>query len=200
MQKYSSKVLRDLAIFLPTWFGAAISASLMAVTIIIHQFASIRTALGIPGGIDLQTMINHGLDTLVTRLFGQSHTNTAVVALFWGLVGIFVYILVLGITGALRELGSGIQERSYLWPQGANPHSPLKGFVERFGFHFLGLFILALYVFVPLAIVLHGPLLGSSLGQSRLLLYTVWFVLGAITWHGLTVVLRFLFLRVRLLS
>jgi hypothetical protein len=201
MQKYPSKLLSSLAIFLPTWFGAAVSASLMVVTIIIHQFASIRSTVGIPGGINLQKMASSGLDGIVTLIFGQSHINTAVVALFWAMVGVFVYILVLGITGGLRELSSGIEERTYLWPQGANPHSPLKGFLERFGFHALGLIIVALYIFLPLAIVLRGPVLpASSLANSQLAMYTVWFVLGTITLHGLTVVLRFLFLRNRLLS
>jgi hypothetical protein len=186
---------------MPTWFGIFVSASLMAVTIIIHQFASIRQALGIPGGIDLQRMVSGSLDTFATHIFGQSRTNTVVVALFWAIVGVFVYVLVLGISGAMREFGSDIKERSYLWPREANPHKPLKGLIERVGVHMLAIVILALYVFLPLAVVLHGPLLlGSSLAQTSGLLYATWFVLGTITWHGLTVVLRLLFLRDRLLG
>lgn len=172
----------------------------MGVTIVIHQFASIRQALGIPGGIDLQHMVSGGLSTSVNHLFGTSHTNTAVVALFWAVVGVFVYILVLGITGALREFGSDVEEQSYLWPKEANPHSQLVGFLERTGVHLLALAILLLYVFLPLAIVLRGPVLGGSLAGSMLWLYVVWFALGTVVWHGLTVVLRLLFLKNRLLG
>jgi hypothetical protein len=173
----------------------------MVLTIVVHQFANIREALGIPHGIDLQGLVGNGLNTAALHIFGADHTNTAVVALFWAVVGVFVYMLVLGITGALRELGTGLEEQTYLWPKGVNPHAPLKGFAERVGVHVLAFIILLLYIFLPLAIVLHGPLLlGSWLAGNSVLLHIVWFVLGTITWHGLTVVLRLLFLRERLLG
>jgi len=170
----------------------------MAVTIIIHQFASIRQSLGIPGGIDIQHLISSWLNSFVTHVFGESHTNTAVVALFWAIVGVFVYVLVLGIMGALRELGSDIEERTYLWPEEANPHSPLVGFFERAGVHFAAFVILVLYIFYPLAIVLRSPAFINGAAQVSFLTYLLWFLIGTVVWHGLVVVLRFMLLRIRI--
>ncbi len=171
----------------------------MLLTIVIHQFSSIRHSLGIPGGIDIQHLLSSWLNSFVTHVFGQTHTNTAVVALFWAIVGVFVYVLVLGVMGSLRELGSDIEERTYLWPQGANPHSPLVGFFERAGVHVVALVILALYIFYPLAIVLHSPsFISGATAHSSLIVDVIWFVVGTIVWHGLVVVLRLLFLRNRI--
>jgi hypothetical protein len=172
----------------------------MAITIVIHQFASIRSALGIPHGINLQGMLNNILSTTVNHIFGQTHVNTAVVALFWALVGIFVYALVIGFTGGLREFGSDMAVQSYLWPKDANPHSPLVGFIERIGVHLLALLVLFLYVIGPLSIILHGPVLASgALASNTLVLDLIWFIVGTVVWHGLTIALRLLLLRPRLL-
>jgi hypothetical protein len=190
-------------ILLPTGLGGVVYVLLSGLAMVRFHFTAIQKYLYVPSNLNVEGwllgQVEHGFDVL----FGADKTNTIVLALFWAVVGFFVYLFLRSLGTLFHEMGEDLEERRYIRPQGTDPNQRLRQFFERLLFQFIALILAFSYfshIIVPLV---HGHHFVSGdiwgwLGTSSIVHYVVWFFVLCLAWHGFVILLRLTTLRLRL--
>jgi hypothetical protein len=123
-----------------------------------------------------------------------TRTEVIVVGLFWAVVGLGVYIFLLGIARFISDLSAGMDERRYVWPKGVDRNQALRQAVQRIIFRILAFDGLIIVILGPLSRLLNGPVHGYAAPGK----YIIWFVLLWFTMHLAVVLIRLTALKPRL--
>lgn len=172
--------------------------SFAAALLVLHQFQIIQQYLGLPRNIEFARVVKSWLDLGLNSILGQGLTQTFVVGFFWAIVGLGVYVFLRGIMKVMFDIGEGIDQRGYVWPQGANRYQPLLNALQRISFRFVFAVALIFWMFQPLARILDGPVFVDLIGPSRILQYIIWFFVAVATLHVTVILARLFALRERL--
>lgn len=194
----NSKTKQYLHIFVPTGIGLVGYVSFALFIMFLNQFSMIQQVLQLPQDLNVGRTITGWLDSILSLTLGQSRTETLVVGLFWGMVGLGVYTFLHGVARFISELDEDIDERRFVWPRGTDRARPLVQLIERSVFRVSVLVALLIFLFYPVAAVLRGPVLTSLAGSSKPLEYLVWFVAIVLSLHVSVVLLRLFAFRARL--
>lgn len=200
MQNTQATIKSILYLLAPTAYSILITGFLMLATITSNQFAEIRSVLQVPHDVDLMHMIMSGLNNTLTHLIGETRLETAVVGGFWAIVGLAVYAFLRSFAKVAMEFDEDVTARGYIWPKGSDRTHPLVVLAGKFAFRVVAILALIVVVTLPLAAVLRGPVLIGLVGSNKIVQYAVWFVVGLLVWHVVTVLLRLIALRARLLG
>lgn len=193
-----SKIRKYASLFTPSLSGLVIYVFLATVSIILNQFKEVKQYLQLPYELDLLRMIAGWADQLLNNTIGESRTQVLVVGLFWALVGFGVYIFLRGLARIFIDLDDSLEVRHFVWPRGGNREEPLHTLEQQVAFRAAACIIFLIFIFVPLAAVLRGPILTDFLGPNLALQYTVWFAASVLAWHVAVVLLRLIVQRARL--
>lgn len=195
----TTKTNNYVRLLTPSIVGAISYTYLTAIVLVVRHFSVIEQAFGLPKNTNFSTMILSAIDHGMTRLLGQGKTDVLVVALFWGFVGLAVYILLQGAARFVNELGEGMEARNYLWPDAGERNQMVLAAVRRTVFRLVAFAGLVLVLIYPLARLLSGPLHGKAVDGGVIGL-TVWFVLLWLSMHVSVIFLRLMMLRPRLFN
>jgi hypothetical protein len=182
------------ALLLPSAIGAVFYTFASALIIFLHQFTFIEHYLQIPDNVNFLRMFLGWLDRTVTAIIGETRTEVIVVGLFWAVVGLGVYIFLLGIARFISDLSAGVDERRYVWPKGVDRNQALRQAIQRIIFRILAFDGLVIVILGPLSRLLNGPVHGYTAPVK----YIIWFVLLWFTMHLAVVLIRLTALKPRL--
>jgi hypothetical protein len=182
------------ALLLPSAIGAVFYTFASALIIFLHQFTFIEHYLQIPDNVNFLRMFLGWLDRTVTAIIGETRTEVIVVGLFWAVVGLGVYIFLLGIARFISDLSAGMDERRYVWPKGVDRNQALRQAIQRIIFRILAFDGLVIVILGPLSRLLNGPVHGYTAPVK----YIIWFVLLWFTMHLAVVLIRLTALKPRL--
>jgi hypothetical protein len=182
------------ALLLPSAIGAVFYTFASALIIFLHQFTFIEHYLQIPDNVNFLRMFLSWLDRTVTTIIGETRTEVIVVGLFWAVVGLGVYIFLLGIARFISDLSAGVDERRYVWPKGVDRNQALRQAIQRIIFRILAFDGLVIVILGPLSRLLNGPVHGYTAPVK----YIIWFVLLWFTMHLAVVLIRLTALKPRL--
>ncbi len=179
---------------------------LSAITLVASNAAAIRNFLYTPGNLNLGTSILDSISNLVTRFLGDGVGRSAVVAIFWALVGLLAYVVIWTVINFSSELSNDLALEKYIHPKGVDTTVPLKTFVSRTAMRVATIIFLIFYIngmVKPLA-----PYAGGLYYQATQL----WPKAGAFKYglegflveiaalHVLTLLIRFVLLKKRVFS
>jgi hypothetical protein len=193
-----TKVQNYLNVFTPSLSGLLLYVFLAGAAMILVQFPYIQQYLQLPQDLHLTRTIAAWANHVLISTIGETRTQTLVVGSFWALVGLAVYIFLHGLAQIFTELDDDIEARHYIWPKGSDRDRQLHRLLEQAIFRGAAFIALILFVFLPLAAVLRGPVLVGFLGPDHMLQNIVWFILSVLCWHAVVVLLRLVSLRARL--
>jgi len=190
-------------VLLPSALGTAVYIVVFAITAVVNQPSQYKDTWRTVYFNDLhQSFIYHYAGNF-NNLVRTQAANTLALYVFWGLIGIGVFAVGVRLTNNFNELAEDISLRNYIWPKGADRNSPLKAFAERVAYHVFMAIVFFIYLSraLPwLATQWQNDQAGLDLSSSTLKHYAVLFVYEFIILHLAVVILRFLFLRRRLLE
>lgn len=200
----SPKLRAYLHVFWPTTFGVIVYSFLSLSVIVLHQFVVLRQVLAVPSQLHLGTLVVSTVSRWLDAVLGAGRTDTLVVGVFWGAVGLAVYVFLHGLAKVLREVGEDLEERTYIWPKNSDRNRPLENLARRLLFRLAVAGVMVVYVTHWLGNALRGPVLLDTglapwLTAHIWVEYAVWFVAEVLLWHGLVVLTRLLLLRERIL-
>jgi hypothetical protein len=115
-------------------------------TLAVSNAGFLRSFVFLPESFQLKSAILDSLNNLVTRLVGDQIARSAIVAIFWALVGLVVYLLIWLVLNFSGELGNDLAITKYVHPRNVDTHSPLRDFVSRVSFQFVTLCVFIFYI------------------------------------------------------
>jgi hypothetical protein len=190
-------------VFIPSALGVAIYTVIYAVTALANQPSQYKDTWHTVYLDDLHHSFIYRYAGDLDNLVRTQAANTVALYLFWGVIGLAIFALGVRLTNNFNELAEDLTIRNYIWPKGADRNSALKGFVERLVYRIVVAIIFLVYLSKTL------PWLGakwqsdtSGLNLSAVTLkhYLALLVYEFIVIHLTVVILRFLFLRRRLIE
>ena len=187
-----------------------VTYSVMAIlTFFIYHLHLLLNYFKINGSLRLGSYLLEHINKILVAVFGTNNTNVVVLAFFWGSVGLVVYFVISIFASDVTELSEDIYEkRKYIWPKNTKPEL-VKIFIEKNLLRLALIFLLSFYCAHVLSFFLHGKvasinILGNLIYQWLLVhnFYNdVAFILAEIiALHGVTIILRLVFLKPRLIG
>lgn len=189
---------------MPTVIEIAVYAFLALFTLAVSNIEAINNFLLIPADFSFKTAILGSLEDLLAQLVGERAAATLITGLFWGLIGMLVYLFLWLFSNFSTEFSNDLAMSKFMHPKGVDRFSALKGLVFRLifqiciGILFVVYLNMLITVFLPLWSTRYNngvdawPDLAAIGGLILTLLSEV------LAFHILTVLLRLLLLRKRL--
>lgn len=192
MQKNQSKLMQIISWLTPTGIDIVWYLSIAVLLLVVSNADFFRTFLFAPEGFDLRESVLTATDDFLQQFLGENARNIVVIV-FWGMVGLIVYIFVWLSMNFSTELGNDLALTKYVHPRGVDMHSPLRDFISKSIFRLsvglvlifytvilvsvllplsAGYFEVAVEKFVSLQSVTHG-LLGFGVSLMALHFFTV---------------------------
>lgn len=199
MRKSSSRFYQIMAWLLPTSIGLSVYF-VVAVSLALSSLSSsLRELLFTPNDFNFSDSILTTINDMLSRLVGDLAARNIVVAVFWGMVGLLVYIFVwLGINYS-TELGNDLAYTKYVHPKGVDVSSPLKDFLSKSLFRLCSGLVLFIYALTLVGVLL--PLAGGLYYQSGELFFSISSITHILSATAITFVsLHVLIILVRLIT
>ena len=203
MQNQKNKFVALLTWLLPSGSELIIASTFTIATLAISNSTVVRDLIFLPQDFQIKTAALDSLSRLIETVFGDQIARSGVVAIFWALVGLFVYILIwLGLNFS-NELGNDLALTKYLHPRHVDTHSRLRDLISKVVFRAMALFILIFYVNLVMSTLLPyiGGMFRVTLQQWPSMISLKYLGLGVIleivALHGLVVMIRAIILRKR---
>ncbi len=188
------------SVFSPSAIGVVWYLFFSGLVFSLHQLPAIQQYLRIPRDFNVARLLSSGLEDVLNSLIGSGRTAALVVGAFWAVVGLIVYLFLRGIAQFITELGEGMEQREFVWPNGTNRNRRLIEAGERVLFRVLAFAGLVFMVFVPGAHLLEGPIFVDWIGPDVFLRSVVWLLVSIFVLHICVVFTRLVLLRPRILD
>ncbi|MEK7602864.1 MAG: hypothetical protein AAB459_01290 [Patescibacteria group bacterium] len=199
MPKSSTKFYQILAWLLPTGIGLFT----YTVSTILLAFSSlssyVRELLFTPKDFNFSDSVLTTINDMLSQLVGDLAARNLVVVVFWGMIGLMVYIFVwLGINFS-TEFGNDLAYTKYLHPKGVDVSSPLRNFLSKAIFRFCSGIVLFIYTLTLVGVLI--PLAGGLFYQAGELFFSISALVHILMGSGITFIgLHTLIIFVRLLT
>lgn len=133
------------------------------------------------------------------RVLGAQRVDNAIIYIFWGGLGILIWLLIETTSRDMGELVQDLNLREYIWPKRSDRNRPLKQLLKRGLLHLIVFTLLLIYVFHALNFLLHAGhnVAATAHGSSLVLLerYVGLLLEWLVGWHLFTILTRLFFLR-----
>lgn len=202
-EKLKSMAKTVFDVFTPSALGVAIYIVVYAITVLANQPSQYKNTWRTVYLNYLHHSFIYHFVGAVNRVIQTQAASTVALYLFWGIIGLAIFALGVRLTNNFNELAEDISLRNYIWPKGADHNSPLKEFIERLVYRIFISIVFFIYLSraLPwLSAQWKGGLAGINLTTISLKHYAVLFIYEFIVLHVAVVILRFLFLRRRLIE
>ncbi|HSW36816.1 MAG TPA: hypothetical protein VLG37_00400 [Candidatus Saccharimonadales bacterium] len=198
------KTLAALDILAPTWGGLISYLVLVILTVVSYQWQALHPYLAPIGSWHLASRFTNFLTGFMTNFFGE-RAGSIVLGIFWGVVGLFVYIMVLGVAILIRDVDEALEEREFVWPKGSDPNKPLEDFLARGFFQIAVAVLLVAYVahiapFIQDFLTVKYPAGQSLLNLAAIKSLLEFTLVEMLALHIGTILLRLTILRRRLVA
>ncbi len=177
---------------------------LMALALLaISNFNFISDFLLIPADFSFKEALLGSLENLLAELVGTQMAATLITGIFWGIVGMLVYVFIWLFGNFSTELSNDLAITKYVHPRGSDTYSPLKGLVFRLLFHIFTIVILLVYinvlitVFLPLWTTRYSGLIDLWPQQEAIIRASLAILSQVLALHILTIFVRLLLFRKR---
>jgi len=199
MRKTSSKFYQMLAWLLPT--GAGMFTYALATIILALSSLSdyVRNLLLTPSNFNFSDSVLTTINDMLSQLIGDLAARNLVVVVFWGIIGLLVYIFVwLGINFS-TELGNDLAYTKYVHPKGVDVSSPLRDFLSKSLFRACSGIVLFFYALTMVGVLI--PLASGLFYQAGELFFSIASLLHILMAVGITIIsLHTLIIFVRLVT
>ena len=173
------------------------------ITMLLCNVDAVQKFFMVTQDIDLRLAVLGSIESLLAGLIGRSAAAALITGVFWGLVGMLVYVLLWLAINFSTELTNDLSITRYVHPKGSSTLSPLMHLLLRVLFQLLVATILFFYV----NFLIRGltPLLTSSYARTFDGWPSVPNIFGSLVaifgqmaaMHGATVLIRLVVLRKR---
>lgn len=204
MQNQKSKFMALLTWLLPSGSEWVIGITFTFVTLAVSNSVVFRDMIFVPQDFQVKTAALDSLSTLIESVFGDQIARSGVVAIFWAIVGLLVYILIwLGLNFS-NELGNDLAVTKYVHPRNIDTHSPLRDLISKILFQFVALFVLIFYINLMVGTLLPyiGGMFKTTIQQWPSKISTKYAIFGfvaeIVALHAFVVLVRALTLRKRI--
>lgn len=191
---------------MPTALEVFVYAFISAITFAISNLAFFRQSLFLPTQFNLYHDVINSISQLIERAVGERIAGSLSLGIFWGLVGMIVYVVIWLIQNFSTELSNDLAMTKYVYPRGADPESSLRNFISLTVFRLIIFVLFVFYINLVVRVLflhwlnvyqnlLHHWLQSGYLFRALVALLTQMIIL-----HGFVVFTRLLFLRKRIFS
>lgn len=204
MRNKQTRLRMALSWLAPSVSELVIYIFLSIVTLIVSNVSFVRDFIFVPQYFNFRDLVLGSVNSLLDRFIGVGATRSAVVIIFWALVGLLVYALIWVLTSFSDELGNDLALTKYVHPRNVDTSSPLRQFLKRTIFR-----VMVLIVFVFYISAFWKAILPFSMQQYRIALDTwpkfasfkagfIGMLVEVIALHAFVVFARLLFLKKRI--
>lgn len=159
MQNQKNKLFALISWLLPSGSELIIASFFTLMTLLVSNSTFFRDLIFLPTDLQIKTVVLDSLSNLIESVFGDQIARSGVVAIFWALVGLFVYILIwLGMNFS-NELGNDLAITKYVHPRNIDTHSPLRDLASKVVFQIMAIFVLIFYINLIVSFIL--PYIGG---------------------------------------
>ncbi len=156
-----NKFYSILAWLLPSGGETIFYIAFCGITLVSSNATFLRSFIYLPNGFQLQSAVLNSANSIVENFVGDRIAQSAVVAIFWAVVGLGVYVLIwLGLNFS-SELGNDLAVTKFVHPNNVDTRSPLRDLISRSIFQFFTLCILIFYINLIVSVLL--PYIGGLL-------------------------------------
>lgn len=148
-----NSAIHALIWLLPTPVEAFVYVLIALVTLAVSNIDVIKQFFFISSSTGLKEAILGSLESLLTGFLGAKTAATLVTGIFWGIVGMIVYVLLWLLGNFSTELSNDLAITRFMHPKGTDTYEPLKRLVLKLVFH----------VFVIILIIVYSNLLITVL-------------------------------------
>ena len=164
MENQNNKFKPILYWLSPSGSGLIIYLALGSLTLAVSNASFFQNFFDLPKDFQLGTAVLDSISQLVERFVGDHIARSAIVAIFWAIVGLFVYVLIWAVINYSDEFGDDLAATKYLHPRNFKSSSPLREFISRSIFQCLVIIILILYINLLVGVLL--PRIGALFQTS----------------------------------
>ncbi|MDB5164090.1 MAG: hypothetical protein JWS12_708 [Candidatus Saccharibacteria bacterium] len=188
----------------PTGLEVFVYIFVAIVTVTVCNLSFFKQSLFIPNNLNPYNSTLDSINQLVQKIFGERIAGSLSLGIFWGLVGMIVYVIIWLLQNFSTELNNDLAMTKYIVPRGGDPESPIRSFLSLSLFRFMILLLFIFYVNLVFRALLprwlqHYQGLTHNWPHSRYMWGAVFSMIGQIiTLHGFVVFTRLLFLRKRI--
>ena len=202
---YSQKLKTFIEMFEPSAVGMTLYCIVAVLGIIFHNILAYGSYNSLVEAVKSWSSAFQTLNDNLIKIINSSRTDFLVIYLFWGFIGLIVYVFLKIFISNFSELVEDLSIRNYVWPTGTDKNKPLLIFLEKFVYRIVLISLVLVYV-----IHIGGYFLSTKFSIS--IVYrsgesyhdfirpVALFALEILALHVLVIALRFLFLKKRLLS
>jgi hypothetical protein len=199
-----SKIQQILLWLVPSSTEMIVFSSFVVLTIIASNASFLREFLYTPKDFNAIELVLTSINDLLQRFVGDTITSSGVVAIFWALVGLLVYLIIWVAMNFSTELDNDLAMTRYVHPAGVDTKQPLRSLVAKTIFRAGAIVVLVFYINVVVIALM--PYFGGLFYEAGL----VWFgteslklvvqgsVLMIISLHFFAVLVRAVVLRKRI--
>jgi hypothetical protein len=185
----------------PGEFTAYLSITILTLGLSVTEL--LRDFLYAPEDFNLVSFTLQSISDFIGSIAGQNLGSGVITAIFWGFIGLVVYLMVwLGINFS-TELGNDLAITKYVHPRNVDTHSPLRDLISKTLFRLVTSIVLVIYLNILFGVLM--PYVGGlyysggkawpSIGSSKN--FVVGVIIQLVAMHVLTVLVRFICLRKR---
>ncbi len=203
MTPRQERILQSLFWLLPTWAELAVYLFLSFVTLLLSSQSFLKSWLYVPKDYSFYAEILRSIDSLLPKLLGERIGGSLPLGIFWGAIGMIVYVLIWLFGNFSTELNNELVLSKYIHPRNTHPQPHLRLFLTKIIFRiFIGI-LLVLYANFALRVLF--PLWASNYQQvisnwdsQHLYALLLWSLFGQmLTFHGFTIFFRVFLLKKR---
>jgi hypothetical protein len=206
MQTYKQQIYQTLLWLLPTGVETALYAFFCFITLILSSSNLIKNFLYFSGNFNPIRAATDSINQLILRLVGERIAGSLSLAIFWGLVGLFINVLWWVFSNFSTELNNDLVFSGYVHPRSSDPKQPLKEFIVKSLIRFSVGIVLVFYInFVvrdalPATIARYGLVISDWSKHKHILLAILTFVFEILMFHAFVVLVRLITLRKQVFS
>lgn len=131
METQKSKISQALIWFMPTWIELSLYIFISVVTLAISDLNFVKDFLFVSGDFNPFSLAINSISDLLTKVIGEKVAGSLSLAIFWGIIGLFINVVWWIFSNFSTELNNDLVFSGYMHPRGADPHSPLREFASK---------------------------------------------------------------------
>lgn len=131
---------------LPTWFELLLYSTIAAITATVSSIKLEEQFPYLNIGFDIKQPVLDYINAILENILGTEIAATLATGVFWGLVGVLVYIIFWLISNFSAEVTNDLAIRKYVHPEGTDPNYSIKALVERSFFRLVCVIVLVFYL------------------------------------------------------
>jgi hypothetical protein len=199
-------IIAHTDILVPTASGVIVAVVLSLTSVLLRQAPSYQRYLNLPTNWHVGSAFLLLLNDFLLKLFGTSRLDTIVLSLFWVVVGLAVYLFLKAAIAFFIEMAEDMAEAAhFVKPREQLGVNETQELLQRGFFRLVVLVIICFYFVSMIEFFAHGssaaiPFFGHHFANFPLARDCMLFVAQCIAWYVLTILLRLLVMRRRLLG